>query len=192
MPMGLTPLLKKGAVRLLLFVERWRERINYWKIQSNANIKIARTTRILPTAVVNTYLGGEISIGKNTEVLEGVVISTYGGRIHIGDQCSINPYTIVYGHGNTTIGNNVLIAAGCMIIPSNHNFTDASTPINSQGATSLGIVIEDDVWIGHGCSILDGVTIGKGTIVAAGSVVNKSIKPMSIIAGVPAKLIGHR
>ena len=79
-----------------------------------------------------------------------------------------------------------------MIIPSNHNFIRVDVPINSQGAKSIGIVIEDDVWIGHGCSILDGVTIGRGSVIAAGSVVNKNVLPMTVVAGVPAKQIGER
>ena len=117
---------------------------------------------------------------------------TYGGNITIGDFCSINPYTILYGHGNLSIGNNVLIAAHCVIIPANHIFSDLDSPINSQGLTTKGIIIEDDVWIGAGCRILDGVTVGKGSIIAAGAVVNKDVEPYTIVGGVPAKIIKKR
>ena len=147
MSMGVKFLIKKNAVKTLLFFERWHSRFYYWKIILNPNITIDRTTRILPSALLETYLGGSISIGRCTEILHGAVIQTYGGNIVIGNHCSINPYTIIYGHGNTTIGDNVLIAGGCMIIPSNHNFIRVDVPINSQGAKSIGIVIEDDVWI---------------------------------------------
>jgi acetyltransferase-like isoleucine patch superfamily enzyme len=118
---------------------------------------------------------------------------TYGGIIEIGSNCSINPYTIIYGHGlGTKIGNNVLIAGHCMIIPANHNFSHTDVPINKQGINSKGIIIEDDVWIGSGCQILDGITIGKGAVIAAGAVVNKSVEPYNIVGGVPAKIIGKR
>lgn len=183
---------KKRVAKFFLLLEKWRERLYYWKIQTNNNIAIDKTTRILPSVIIDTYKGGIISIGKNTEILHGVVIKTYGGSITIGNECSINPYTIIYGHGNTTIGNNVLIAGGCMLIPSNHNFSRIDIPINTQGEKSIGIVIEDDVWIGHGCSILDGVRIEKGSIVGAGSVVTHHVESYSIVAGVPARLVKKR
>ena len=120
------------------------------------------------------------------------MVLTYGGRIEIGENCSIGPYSIIYGHGGVTIGNNVLIAGATMIIPNNHNFKDTSVPIAFQGNESLGIVIEDDVWIGHACSILDGIKIGQGSVIAAGSVVNENVEPYSIMGGVPAKLLMKR
>jgi acetyltransferase-like isoleucine patch superfamily enzyme len=157
-----------------------------------AGLQLGKNVWIAESAIVQSFIGGQICIGDNTSVNEGVCIMTYGGDIRIGENCDINPYTIIYGHGGTTIGNNVLIAGHCMIIPNNHLFNRRDIPINKQGNASLGIKIEDDVWIGHGCSILDGVLIGKGSIVAAGSVVTKSVQPYSIVGGVPAKFIKYR
>jgi acetyltransferase-like isoleucine patch superfamily enzyme len=99
---------------------------------------------------------------------------------------------VLYGHGNLTIGDNVLIAGHCLIIPANHVFTDINIPISNQGETKKGIIIEDNVWIGSGCRILDGITIGTGAIIAAGAVVNKDVLPNTIVGGVPAKLIKNR
>lgn len=136
---------------------------------------------------------GEIIIGNRNEFVHGVLLMTYGGSIVIGNDCSINPYTIIYGHGKgTKIGNNVLIAGHCMLIPSTHNFSKLNIPINQQGESSSGIIIEDNVWLGTGCKILNGVTIGAGSIVAAGSVVTKSIEPNCVVGGVPAVLIKRR
>jgi acetyltransferase-like isoleucine patch superfamily enzyme len=156
------------------------------------NIKIHKSSKISRKSIVRIVNGGSIEVGKNCELLPGVILMTYGGVISIGDNCSINPYTIIYGHGNTSIGSNVLIAGHCMIIPANHNYKNHEIPIQHQGLTAKGIVIEDDVWIGNGCSILDGVTIGAGSVVAAGSVVTKSISPNSVVGGVPAKLLKIR
>ncbi len=159
----------------------------------NKSIKIQSGNRIYPSTRIKTNCGGEISIGKNNELLYGVCLMTYGGSIKIGDNCSINPYTIIYGHGKgLQIGDNVLIAGHCMIIPSNHNFTRTDIPINQQGESSKGIIIEDDVWLGTGVKVLDGVTIGKGSIVAAGAVVNKNVDAHCVYAGVPAKKIKKR
>lgn len=150
------------------------------------------SVKIYENVIFNTDYGGEISIGEKTELLYGVLLMTYGGKIVIGKNCSINPYTVLYGHGNLIIGDNVLIAGHCLIIPANHVFADLNIPIANQGETRKGITIEDNVWIGSGCRILDGVTIGSGAIVAAGAVVNKDVLPNTIVGGVPAKLIKNR
>lgn len=120
------------------------------------------------------------------------MLLSYGGSIEIGDDCTVNPYSILYGHGGLKIGNGVRIAAHCTIIPSNHNFADRSVDIRLQGLTNLGITIEDDVWIGTGVRILDGVTIAKGCIVAAGAVVTQSTSPYTIVGGVPSRKLKDR
>lgn len=156
-------------------------------------VHVGLANRFHHTAVFDTTKGGEIVIGSENEILNGCLLMTYGGSIKIGSNCSINPYTVLYGHGKgLVIGNNVLIAGHCLIIPANHVFSRTDIPINKQGTQSNGIVIEDDVWIGAGCQILDGVTIGKGAIVAAGSVVNKPVEAYTIVGGVPAKFINKR
>jgi len=165
---------------------------NYRRLFNSKTVSLDPTARISRTSIIECRFGGNIYIGKNTELLDYVMLLTYKGVIEIGGNCSINPFTIIYGHGGTKIGNNVLIAAHTVIIPSNHNFDSLENPIYLQGNTSLGITIEDDVWIGAGCKILDGVTIGQGAVVAAGAVVNRNVEPYSVVGGVPAKLIKKR
>ncbi len=172
--------------RIIKFIFQKKRKINKGIIEKDKSVKVYKNV------VLNTDYGGEINIGKNTELLYGVLLMTYGGNIHIGENCSINPYTVLYGHGGLKIGNNVLIAGHCLIIPANHIFTDVNIPISKQGETRKGIIIQDNVWIGSGCRILDGVTIGEGAVVAAGAVVNKNVQPYTVVGGVPAKIIKHR
>lgn len=167
----------------------WKNRNILYK---DERIKIGDNVFIEESAKLKIIQGGEIVIGNNCGILDGVLIMTYGGNISIGSNCSINPYTIIYGHGGTKIGNNVLIAGHCMIIPNNHVYKDRSKTIWEQGNISKGINIEDDVWIAHNCSILDGVTLEKGSVVAAGAVVNKNVPAYAVVAGVPAKIIKYR
>lgn len=168
--------------------------LHHYKLRSYArrNIFIHPSVYIAKSAVIDTRLGGMITIDEGTEVLEGVLILTYGGNIKIGKRCNINPYCILYGHGGLTIGDDVMIAGANMIIPNNHKFSDLNQPISLQGSTNIGIVIEDNVWIAHGCSILDGVVIESGAIVAAGAVVNKKVFSNTIVGGIPAKKIKDR
>lgn len=130
--------------------------------------------------------GGEIVIGARTFIDHGVILRPLGGRIEIGVDCAINAYSVLYGGGGLTIGNEVQIAAHTVIVPSNHIFADPSVSINDQGLSLKGIVIEDDVWIGAGARILDGVRLSQGTVVGAGAVVTQTTEAYSVVVGVPA------
>lgn len=157
-----------------------------------ANIYIHKNSRVSLRAVLDTRLGGQIRIGQRTEILPGVQIATYGGDISIGADCSINPLVVIYGHGGVKIGDFVQIATQVTIIPANHIFRDPTTPIAKQGLTTRGITIEDDVWVGSGARILDGVTVGRGSIIGANSVVTKSTDPTGIYVGCPARFLRWR
>jgi len=191
--MGLSCVIAIGTMKLRAYLyDRVRNWLDKPGRAKDPAITIGRGCNIARSAVVEIRGGGSIVIGENTEILDGAMLLTHGGEIQIGDNCSVNVYSVIYGHGGVKIGNNVLIAGGNMIIPNNHNFISRDKTIIEQGATAKGIVIEDDVWIGHGCTILDGIVLAKGTVVAAGSVVNKSTEPYSVVAGVPARIIKYR
>ncbi len=154
-------------------------------------ISIGAGTTIEPGARLDAT-SGEITLGKNCLVLQGALLLPYDGFIRMGDDCSINPYCVIYGHGGLTIGNGVRIATHTVIIPANHRFDDPDIPIFRQGLSCKGVTIEDDVWIGCHVSILDGAHIGRGSVIAAGSVVRGRVEPYSVMGGVPAKLLKKR
>jgi len=135
---------------------------------------------------------GRISIGKSARIKNSVSLITYDGFIEIGEYTTINPYTVIYGHGGVKIGSNVMIATHCIIVSSSHVYGDPMVEINKQGLTAKGIEIEDNVWLGANSIILDGVKVGRGSIIAAGSVVTKNVPENSIVGGVPAKFIKSR
>ncbi|WP_233348997.1 acyltransferase [Henriciella marina] len=136
--------------------------------------------------------GGKIHIGARTFIDVGVIVRSLGGFVKIGDDCSVNAYSALYGGGGLTIGDNTRIAAHTVIVPSNHVFSNADALIKDQGLQQLGITIENDVWIGAGVRVLDGVVLGRGCVVGAGAVVTKSVLPLTVVGGVPAKQIACR
>ena len=129
-----------------------------------------------------------ISIGNFCEINSFAVL--WPTKLRIGNYTQINPGTAIYG--NVCIGNNVMIAPNCMVAGGNHNFNNIEIPMILQGSNETGIVIEDDVWIGANSTIVDGVKIGKGSIIAAGSVVVKNVDDYTVVAGVPAFKIKSR
>jgi acetyltransferase-like isoleucine patch superfamily enzyme len=154
-------------------------------VRVGAGTKIALTARLKPGR-------GTIEIGARCNIKPNVMLLAHDGRIRLGDHVSVNPFSVLYGAGGLTIGSNVLIAPHVVIVPANHRFEDPDVPIRSQGESRRGIAIGDDVWIGAGARVLDGVTIGSGSIVAAGAVVTRDVRPYSVVAGVPAREIRMR
>ncbi|MBN8563397.1 MAG: acyltransferase [Leptolyngbya sp. UWPOB_LEPTO1] len=104
-----------------------------------------------------------------------------GSHTSIGDQCVLD------GRGGLTIGHSVNLSTAAWIWTAQHDLND-----REFAGTSAPVVIEDYAWISSRATILPGVTIGKGAVVAAGAVVTKSVAPFDIVGGVPAKKIGER
>ncbi|MEM9924948.1 MAG: acyltransferase [Cyanobacteria bacterium P01_D01_bin.50] len=133
-----------------------------------------------------------IHIGERSIIRTFARLSSARGKIKIGSDCSVNPYTILFANGDLIIGNWVRIATHVVINPGNHLYDDIDTPIDLQPSTYKGVIIEDDVWIGAGVIILQGCKIGKGSVIGAGTVLTKSVEPYSVVVGVPGRVIKKR
>ena len=132
-------------------------------------------------------LGNEVLLGR------GTVLGTRHGRIEIGDFSNIGAGCRMGTTSQISIGKHVLLAANCYIGGAQHNFDRTDIPIMRQGYDNRGgVTIEDDVWLGTDVKVLDGVTIGTGSVIGAASVVTKDVPPYSIAMGVPAKVTGSR
>ena len=112
----------------------------------------------------------------------------------IGERCYINSGCVLYSGNGIRLGNDVLIAANCTLAPVNHAFRARDQLIREQGfGTSRGgIVIEDDVWIGANCVLLDGAVLRRGCVVAAGSLVRGELPAYGICRGTPAVPVDER
>lgn len=155
-------------------------------------VNIKQGTIIEPRVELRSQYGGSILIGKNCILGIGAQFYTHGGNIEIGDNTTINAYSMVYGQGGVRIGNGVRIAAHCTIVPSNHRFDNPNEFIYKQGLSKQGIIIEDDVWLGSGVKVLDGVTIKRGCVIGANAVVTHSTDEFGVYVGIPARKINSR
>ncbi|MBV1707856.1 MAG: acyltransferase [Hyphomicrobiales bacterium] len=159
--------------------------------------EIDETARISPLADIESSVRGNVvRIGANSMVDSFVKIKFAGGaaNVIIGTNCYINSGVTIYSGNGVTLGNDVLIAANCTLAASNHETGSRSLPIRSQGhgVSRGGILIEDDVWIGANCVILDGAKIGRGAVIGAGSLVRGEVPAYAKAVGNPLRIVGSR
>jgi acetyltransferase-like isoleucine patch superfamily enzyme len=128
---------------------------------------------------------------KHIFVMKDVIFENYR-NMEIGKYVFINHHTNFSTPMGMKIGDYVMIGPYCLFASVHHKFDDWKTPMILQKPEIHPIVIESDVWIGAKVTVLGGVTIGRGAIIAAGAVVTKDVEPYSIVGGVPAKLIKYR
>ena len=133
----------------------------------------------------------QLSIGQNCTFENNLVfkydsIWRKGPNIIIGDNVFIGRNTEFNISERISIGNDCLIASNCKFIDHDHGFSHVNKPIRIQEPKISPIIIEDNVWIGTSCIILKGVTIGSGSIIGAGSLVNRNVPPNEIWCGSPA------
>jgi acetyltransferase-like isoleucine patch superfamily enzyme len=172
------------------YFELVRSRIKCFFLK-HRGVRIHAPVRLGKGVVIDPQ-NGTIEIGKGTTIHAGAQLLGAGGYIKIGTNCSINSDCLLYGHGGLIIGDNVRMAAKTIVIPANHRFDELQVPIYRQGENRLGIRIGDDVWIGAGVIILDGVNVATGSVIGAGSVLTRSTEDYGVYVGNPARLIRRR
>ncbi len=148
----------------------------------------AWNSKIYPSVRMDTPPYRRFWLGKRSVVESYCCINNAVGDVIIGDHTRIGIHCTVIGP--VCIGSHVNLAQGIVVTALNHQFADKGKRIDEQGITTKPVVIGDDVWIGANAVILPGVTIGQHSVVAAGAVVTKDVPDNTIVAGVPAKIIG--
>lgn len=147
------------------------------KISPKAEVELSPHFAIGRQSVVSSFTkikssDGPLKIGSNVSISTGCFISSQYGGLEIGDHCLIGPNVSIIGN--------------------NYKYTELDTPLENQGITSKGIAIGRNVWIGAGCVILDGATIGNNVIITPNSVVSSKLPDNTIASGTPAKVIFKR
>ncbi len=164
---------------------------------ANDALELHPTAQISPLADLEpSCRGTRLVVGAECRIDSFVKIKPAGGTgdVVLGERVYLNSGCVLYsGHG-IRIGNDVLIAANCTLAPVNHAYQRRDQLIREQGfsASRGGILIEDDVWIGANCVLLDGAVLRRGCVVGAGSVVRGELPAYSVCRGVPAVVVGER
>ncbi len=134
-----------------------------------------------------------ITLGSNIYIGHYAIIKAYHrNEMTIGDGTWIGQQCMFHAAGGLRIGRNVGIAPGVRILTSQHADPGRDLPLARGDLETAKVVIEDDANIGWGALILPGVTIGRGSLVGAGSVVTRSVEPYAVVAGVPARMLRER
>lgn len=160
-------------------------------------MEVHATARVSPLADLEVSVRGtRFVLGARSVIDSFVKFKPAGGHgdVVIGQDVVINSGCVLYSGNGIRIGNGVAIAANCTFAPVNHAYQDRHRTIRSQGfkPSKGGIVIEDDVWIGANCVLLDGAVLRVGCVVGAGSIVSGELQAYGIYAGQPLQLKGFR
>ena len=124
-------------------------------------------------------LSGKTRVGRFAEIGAHVYINAGQDGVDIGCYSQINALTAIVG--NVQIGDRVLIAPGCSIVAGGHRFGKGVQPRFSGVGGERRIVVEDDVWIGSGVTVVGQVTIGRGSVIAAGVTVDRDVPPETLV-----------
>lgn len=150
---------------------------------------IRRLVRFLLLLFQTTFLYRFRSVGRDCRLDRSLFV--YPGRVSLGNRVYVGRYC--YLDGDITIGDFTMLASSVAVVGGDHAFDRRDVLMIDSGRehwkpTRIG----RDCWIGHGAILLNGITIGDGSIVAAGSVVLADVPPLSIVAGNPARVVRSR
>jgi len=158
-----------------------------------SNFIVEDGAEIMALALEGINCGDNVTVGAFASIKP----SNYYGRdlgvgLTIGNNSNIGRGSYIGCSGRIIIGNNVIMGPRVSLFAENHCFEDVTRPIREQGVQREFITIEDDCWLASNTVITAGVTIGNGSIVAAGSIVTNDVPPYCIVAGSPARVIRSR
>ncbi len=133
-----------------------------------------------------------ITVGNGVFLGRGTILSCKDGDITLGDHVNIGFYSEIFSASSVTVGRHGLFAAYTYLVGGGHEFESTERPVLEQARSSKGIALADNVWLGAGVKVLDGVRIGSNVVVGAGAVVTEDLPEGAVAAGLPARVIRRR
>jgi acetyltransferase-like isoleucine patch superfamily enzyme len=186
--------LRAFAYRLIMRIDGVAAIENGVRICFADQVRLGRGAYIDHGVYLHACPGG-IEIGEETMVMHHAELHVYnfrdlpGAHIHVGRGSLIGEFCVIRGTGGVTIGDRVYLSPMVHVYSNSHVFDDPDVCFVEQGITAQGVTIEDECWIGAMAILLDGVTVGRRSVVAAGSVVTGDVPPHSLVAGAPARVV---
>ncbi|WP_336605580.1 acyltransferase [Fundidesulfovibrio soli] len=181
------PLLAKGSSAPVM--ESGSELLHMDTLRFGGSVYVDRLCRIHGSRA-------GITLGDCTRVMRGAYLCAYvsnareGEGIVTGKRCWVGVNAVLAsGQGGLTLGDDVLIGPGAVLVTGDHDFSRCDIPATSRAYTGTPITVGSNVWIGAGAMILGGARIGDNAVVAAGAVVHSEVAPGTVVGGVPAKVI---
>ncbi len=135
---------------------------------------------------------GRLVVGRWVHLGDGNSLRCHEGNLRIGDKCVFGKDNTVNCYLDIEFGAATIVADWVYVCDFDHVYADIHVPIKDQGIVKTPVRIGPDVWVGTKVTVLRGVTVGHGAVLAANSVINRDIPPMAIAGGVPAKVIKDR
>ncbi|TAH05309.1 MAG: acyltransferase [Sphingobacteriales bacterium] len=165
---------------------------NLPKIKWGQFLKLGDGVYLSGLGVKGIELGNNVGIGAYSRIIVSTSLNDIGSHIRIGNNVGLGEFAYLGGAGGLDIGDDCIIGQYLSCHPENHIYDTTEELIRQQGVTRRGIKIGNNCWIGSKVTLLDGVTIGEGCIIAAGAVVTKAMPAFAVIGGVPAKVLKMR
>ena len=182
-----------GEARGALYVGRGVRVLQPWLVRCGADVKLEDGAELQGLSTRGVSLGDGVTIGRGASIRPSSYYGHEPGEgLAVGAGTAIGPFSWIGASGFVELGRDVMLGPRVVILPENHDFDDTARTIKSQGVTRAGVVVEDDCWIGANATLLAGVRVGRGAVVAAGAVVTRDVPPGAVVAGVPARVLRRR
>jgi acetyltransferase-like isoleucine patch superfamily enzyme len=172
-------------------ISRWSNTISHLRLRFDRHIAIDYRALVDHHASINSG-GGHIYIGPDACVMRYSQLLGHKGKIRIGRNATLGPFSYISGIGGVHVGDNTRIAPYVGIYSFTHNHNDPNQLVVEQGISTEPVFIDEDVWIGSHAVITCGTRIGRGAVIGAGAVVTHDVPAYAVVAGVPAKIVRFR
>jgi acetyltransferase-like isoleucine patch superfamily enzyme len=133
-----------------------------------------------------------ITIGSGVFLGRGTILSCKDGDIELGDQVNIGFHAEIFSGSTVTVGRYGLFAAYTYVVGGGHEHARVDVPVIQQPRTSAGIAIGENVWLGTGAKVMDGVRLGRDVVIGAGAIVTEDIPDSCVAVGIPARVVKRR
>ena len=189
----------RGVAKCLLLQRRFRliyiaPQVN---LRNTSLIRFGRGVTLERGVLIDGLSRHGIEFGDNVmigaySIIRANLLANLGAGLQMGKDSALDAYSFIGAAGQITIGENVIMGQHVSFHSETHNHERTDVPIKYQGTRRLGIVIEDDCWVGSNTVFLDGCYVEKGCVIGAGSIVRGRIPAYSVAVGAPARVVKSR